>query len=472
MQTINITPAMRRMYEKLSVANIKFLETINQNPEFLERKNYRELVGWRHPSSHVKLQPWPVFINQSTRREFAEASSKILDLVKSLPWRIFDFNPQRISEYFHLPLEHVRYFLFGTSREHIEGLLGRGDFMLASSGLKCIEFNATSTLGGWQLPIWESLYRQNPLISGFLNTQGLKITNQNLIGLLFNHLINLTYRLYPDEEEINLAVAIYDPVFVEALSTHDQYLNHLYMLFMRQLKQQSQDMPKRGKIILCMLNQLKRVDDHLYYEDKKIHTIIDYAAGDIPLDILALAKMGKVLLYNGPVSFIVSDKLNLALLSELEESAIFTDDERQTIKKHIPWTRKMTPGQTTYHGEKIELEGFVRGNQEQLVLKPAGGHGGEGVLIGNHIPGDQWQKTVTEAIHQRRWLVQERIDSLPFLFQEGENNYAEFDTVLGMFVYGPTYGGAWVRIMPQKQSKGVINTQQGAETPIVFEVED
>jgi len=469
MSTINITPAIKSMYNQLSPVNLKFLKTVEQNPEYLKRENFQELIDWQHISTPVRLQPWPFFINNATQNHFAEASTRIFDLIKTLPWRIFSLNPKQISEYFQLPLEHVKYFLFSTSQQHIQGLLGRGDFILSHSGLKCVEFNATSTLGGWELPIWEILYKKNPLIAGFINRHHLKIKNQNLLSILFDNLIDMNNRLFPQEQEINIAVAIFDPKFVQSMESHDSYLNQLYM---QQLSKRNTNESKNGHIVFCMLNQLHKENEYLYYQDKRIHTIIDYAAGDIPIDILALSKMEKVLLYNGPVSFIISDKLNLALLSELEDSEIFSNEERQTIKEYIPWTRKMASGQTTYKGEKIDLENFVRENQEQLVLKPSGGHGGEGVYVGIHTSTTQWQEAVTEALQQKRWLVQERVEGVPLIFQEGENNSSLFDAVFGMFVYGNTYGGVLLRTMPQKQGKGVINSLQGAKVPIIFEVEE
>ena len=469
MQTINITPAARQAYETLSAANIKLLEYTGKKPELLSRYPFQELIKWQHATSNVKLQPWPLFINRHTRHAFEEAAVKVFNLVKSIPRRIFSFDPQLISDYYHIPEDRVRYFMFGTSDKHIEGLLGRGDFVFSPSGLKCIEYNATSTLGGWQLPIWEAMYLQNPLITEFINTHHMKIINKNLVSILFDHLIGITRESFPGDDEINIAVAIYDPKLVESMAVHNQYLNHLYTL---QLRQSSQGRHVTGNIVFCTLNQLQITNDRLYYQNKRIHTIIDYAAGEIPLQLLALFKMENVLIFNGPVSNIVSDKLSLSLLSELEDSDLFTFEERQTIKKYIPWTRKMSPGLTTYQQEEINLENFVRANREQLVIKPAAGHGGEGVIIGCHTSAAQWQELVTEAFHRQQWLVQERIVSHPFLFQWGENGCTEFEAVLGMFVYGSSYGGVWMRILPQTHSKGIINVIQGAQVPIVLEVEE
>jgi hypothetical protein len=468
MQDLNITPETRQAYESLSAANIKFLEYTLKKPGFLSRSRFQELVAWKHPTSNVQLQPWPLFIDRHTRDTFEEAAVKVFNLVKSIPRRVFSFDPYRIGDYYHIPGEQVKGFMPGTSERHIEGLLGRGDFVFSPSGLKCLEFNATS-LGGWQLPTWEALALQNLLIAEFIDIHHLKINNKNLFSALFDHLIGIAREFFPQEDEINIAIVIFHPGLVASMGVYDRYLNHLYLA---QLQTRNQEKRVTGRIMFCTFQQMRITNDCLYYQNQKIHIIIDYSDREISPEFLSTFKPGNVLIFNGPVSNIIANKFCLSLLSELEDSELFGFEERKTIKEHIPWTRKMSPGLTTYKGEEINLEDFVRANREQLVLKPAIGHGGEGVIIGGHSHTGEWQEMVTGAFHQRRWIVQERIQSHRFLFQWGENGCEECEAALGMFVYGSKLGGVFMRILPRDHSKGVINAIQGAETPIVLEVQE
>ena len=71
-------------------------------------------------------------------------------------------------------------------------------------------------------------------------------------------------------------------------------------------------------------------------------------------------KKGNLVLCNGPVARIVSNKLNLALLSEHQDTDMFTLEERETIKKHIPWTRKIVDVDSA----------FLLDRREHLVLNP------------------------------------------------------------------------------------------------------
>jgi hypothetical protein len=42
----------------------------------------------------------------------------------------------------------------------------------------------------------------------------------------------------------------------------------------------------------------------------------------------------------------------------------------------------------------------------------------------------------------------------------------------GFFMFGPHYAGVWVRVLPRKKSKGVINCHQGASVSVVFNVDE
>jgi hypothetical protein len=208
---------------------------------------------------------------------------------------------------------------------------------------------------------------------------------------------------------------------------------------------------------------------------------LDNFVNDLPLELLEVSRKGNLLIYNGPISSIMSSKLNIALLSEHEESDRFTAAERQIIKTYIPWTRHLrSPGtlgtldtlDTTYRGERIDLEQFVLTHREQLVLKPSTGYGGKGVHVGQRTPEGQWQELVQEACSQGQWVVQERVESLPLLLQWGERGCAEHDSVWGMYVFGTRYGGVWLRVLPHILNDGVINAHKGARSPLVFEVEE
>lgn len=461
---MKLTKEIEMAHKQLSDCSVKFLEFVKKNPESLKRSNF-SLLEWHDKA--IRLQPWPTFINQTKKRELETASIKICNLVKSIPQRMFSNDIAKIGRYYETPVDIVNIQLGATNDDHIHRLLARGDFIFSPSGIKCIEYNVSSDLGGLEKPIWESMYLETEVIARFLKEYNVKIQNKNLLSFLLTYLTDIALQKHPSQIELNIAFAI--PGYTEGIDRAREitYLNQTYKDVL-----QLRDKHLRGQIIFCDYHHLNSADNGVLYEDKKIHILIEIYGGIVLPEILNHFKEGNILVFNGPITRLLSNKLNLALLSENEDSAVFNDEEREAIKKYIPWTRKITPGDTTYDQVKIKLEDFILSNKDKLVIKPSEGYGGIGVSIGQNTPALQWQENVKKAISQKNWLVQEHIESLPYLYQKGQNGYAEQNVVWGGFVFGSEFVGGWVRILPREDSNGVINRAQGAEEGVIFEVEE
>src|SRR5438034_9929617 len=64
-------------------------------------------------------------------------------------------------------------------------------------------------------------------------------------------------------------------------------------------------------------------------------------------------------------------KMSLALLSDERYASLYTAAQRTAIDEHVPWTRKVRAGPTTYRGRRIDdLAEHVAANRDRLVLKP------------------------------------------------------------------------------------------------------
>jgi len=101
-------------------------------------------------------------------------------------------------------------------------------------------------------------------------------------------------------------------------------------------------------------------------------------------------------------------KLSLAVLSDEQNAAMFSEDELRAIKAHIPWTRRVEERHTTYGGLPIDLVPFMLKYQQQLVLKPNDDYGGRGIVLGWQTNTSGWEKAVTDAL-QAPSIVQERV---------------------------------------------------------------
>jgi len=465
---MNFTKEIYEIHGKLSNCSAKFLEFVKDNPASLKRASYSKVL---HPNFDAgKTQPWPVFINQRTKQEMKQACTSVANLIKSIPQRVFANDITNISWYYGVPEDIVKIQLEGLSDEHLENLLGRGDFILSPSGLKCVEYNISAGIGGWQIAILESLYLNTPVIAQFLQEYQVKTLNKNLNSILLEHLlINAVKKFSPGSScnEINIAIALpnyrksADQIMIE--KHFNQLYNHILHLKYSHLQ---------GEAIICDFLHFNIEDGCIFYEDKRIHVLVEFYQGDVPPEITDVFKRGNILLFNGPITGLLVNKLNLAILSESEDSDLFTLAEREVIKKYIPWTRKLTAGKTRFDGQTFDLQDFVLSNREKMVLKPAEGLGGDDVFIGHCTPRAQWEELIKNAAGERNWVVQEYTESFPYLFQAGNNGCSEHHAIWGLFSFGNRYGGGFLRILPKDNGKGVINTRQGAEKTVVFEVEE
>jgi uncharacterized circularly permuted ATP-grasp superfamily protein len=119
-------------------------------------------------------------------------------------------------------------------------------------------------------------------------------------------------------------------------------------------------------------------------------------------------------------------KAFFAVLTDEQNGGMFSFDEREMIRKHVPWTRVMADLQTAHYGKPIELLSFVRRERKNLVLKPSDEYGGAGVTLGWETDEGDWDDAIETAIAPDggAWIVQERIpvrrEIFPWVKPDGE----------------------------------------------------
>jgi len=104
-------------------------------------------------------------------------------------------------------------------------------------------------------------------------------------------------------------------------------------------------------------------------------------------------------------------KAFFAVLTDDQNSKLFTDPELQVIRRHIPWTRLVRDVRTTREGKPIQLLEYARANRENFVLKPNDEYGGTGVTLGWETDPSAWDAAINKALAEKEkaWVLQERI---------------------------------------------------------------
>lgn len=118
---------------------------------------------------------------------------------------------------------------------------------------------------------------------------------------------------------------------------------------------------------------------------------------------------GTICMVNSFRAKLLHKKSIFALLTDDTLRSMFSDEERAAIAKHVPWTRLVHAGTTTYGGDIIDLLEFARTNRDRLLLKPNDEYGGKGIVVGWETDEATWETTLAEA-QQSPFVVQERVE--------------------------------------------------------------
>lgn len=174
-----------------------------------------------------------------------------------------------------------------------------------------------------------------------------------------------------------------------------------------------------------------RID--VLYKRVIIHEFLERCAADHPL-ARAYAD-GNICMANSFRTKVAHKKSGFAVLSDPRYSDLFTAGELAVIRRHIPWTRSVRKGTTSFAGAEGELVEIMKSERERLVLKPNDDYGGHGVVIGWETTPEDWNDCIANAI-ARDYVVQERVAvkkvSIPALADrvETEEMFVDFNPFL------------------------------------------
>lgn len=448
----------------LSSLQVQFLEFVERHPEGLLRSSYRALesldVFMKFP-----MQAWPMFLGEAWLRQITRANAALYDLVRAIPSRLFANDPDRLADFYGIDRTLAgRAAAALVATDGGRGALARGDFIDSPRGFLCVELNMVSHLGGWGSAIWAQRYRSVPIIQRFLKECGKSVASRDTLSTVLRSLVKEALRCgLADGDELNLCILVTPETQPTQMGT--EYLRHRF----REARAACGG-PAAGEAVFSRGEDLVLDSRGLTQRGRRIHLVLEVADGEVPEAVFRAQVEGVAHVYNGPMCRVLSDKLNLALLSQSQDSDLFSAEERSAIAAHVPWTRRVAAERTDWNGERIDLSDFLVRERERLVMKPGYSKGGHGVHVGRDTPQPEWDAAVARALAEKTWVVQEFLESSPYLFQGPGDGFCLHDAVWGLFVCGDTYGGGFLRMVPHGQAR-VINAAQGATEGILFEVE-
>jgi hypothetical protein len=170
-------------------------------------------------------------------------------------------------------------------------------------------------------------------------------------------------------------------------------------------------------------------------------------------------------------------KAFFAVLTDERNHALFSHDEREIIKRHIPWTRVVKDESTAHHGGAVNLLEFIRKQRETLVLKPSDEYGGTGVTLGWEASESAWDTAIQSALSrtgaqagENCWIVQERIavrrEVFPFISADGKVEQRDMLVDFAPYLFGGKLSGYLTRL----SATGLANVTSGGGQVPAFRV--
>ena len=170
-------------------------------------------------------------------------------------------------------------------------------------------------------------------------------------------------------------------------------------------------------------------------------------------------------------------KAFFAVLTDERNNALFSYDEREVIKRHIPWSRVVKDESTAHHGEPVKLLEFIRKHREHLVLKPSDEYGGTGVTLGWETSESAWDAAIQTALSrtgaqagENCWIVQERIpirrEVFPFISANGKVEQRDMLVDFAPYLFRGKLSGYLTRL----SATGLANVTSGGGQVPAFRV--
>jgi hypothetical protein len=191
--------------------------------------------------------------------------------------------------------------------------------------------------------------------------------------------------------------------------------------------------------------------------------LFPYAAQPDSAGKLALARAvtGRTVRMHTPeTTCLLMNKRTLAWL--WSDLGLLGEPDRELVTRHIPWTVHLRAG--TDADDPVLTRAIA--NRSGLVLKPANGYGGRGVVIGHTISQPEWAAALASAAADGSQVLQTYTEPdrvcLDFVHRvSGEPLTADVPFVLGPFIFAGRPSGVLVRHAAPEGGL-VLNAHHGA----------
>lgn len=454
------TDELRANHAALSEMDVRFRDYAIGTPKCLDLA-YLMGFGFNEPEVLYYtgiLHPWPFFAAPATLAEVERVTMGLSRLHRLIPERIFANDPERIAEHYGLDPLYAELLL--EPPNGLDSALGRADLVWSDRGFQCLEFNFGARIGGGESRFRAERYERVPELRAFFEREGLPFSAQkNTTREIFAHFLDEALKLGLGQEGyLNLAFLMHQELeFGLAERFRGEYDAAL----------KERGLPIGGRLYLSLIRDLHERNDALWSGDRRIHGLIEMTPTGTHPAAYPLASAGELVLFNGPIHAILSGKNNLALLSENQESDLFTSEERELLRAHLPWSRMVGQREVRFDGQDWDLPTLLVARRGDLVLKGCRSLGGLEVVVGRASTDAEWSAAIERALSGDPWIVQEFVQSRGYLALS-DQGVEPHDLIWGPFALGNRFGGTFMRLQPARVG-GPINVKRAGSAASLFE---
>ena len=366
----------------------------------------------------------PVFLSPQDEervRTVAETIAAVAERVTSAA-----LEDTSLFEQFHLRPEEERLVRLTTGYQPAS-TASRLDAFLLPESLKFTEYNGESPAGAGYSETLSDIFRGLPVMEEF--QKRFEVHSYPLMAKLLDALVT-TYVEWGGKTK-RPQMAIVDWKQVPTWSEFEILKERFEKMGIPVVLADPRELEFDGKRLAA---QGKTID--LLYRRVLMNDIVAK-----PAECEALVKAyaaGVVCVANNFRCKIPHVKAFFAVLTDEKNTKYFTSQERELIRRHVPWTRVVADVKTEHAGEPIALLEYIRKHQKNLVMKPSDEYGGMGVTLGWEVEKKHWERAIEQALPGGKlakahgcWIVQERIPMRRGEFPHiGKGNRVEFRNML------------------------------------------
>ena len=150
-------------------------------------------------------------------------------------------------------------------------------------------------------------------------------------------------------------------------------------------------------------------------------------------------------------SQLIHNKIFFKILHDKETLDILSEEEREFVKNHVPYTGK-------FEGDKDLFKKVVL-DKDKYVLKPYDKNASQGVFVGRDLSDQEWEDKLAKVFNDD-YIYQEFIEAYKrdfLVHTNGAFKTETFGSIVGIFMYKEDYAGLYTRIGKENIISGLTS---------------